>query len=371
MLEVSVATRLGDFSLKAEFASGAGVTALFGPSGAGKTSLIRMIAGLARPDAGRIAIHGETVFDADRAVDLPAHRRRVGVVMQNPLLFPHLSVRSNLTYAGWAGRRTARFALDTITALLDIRDLLERRPAALSGGEVQRVALGRALLSDPAILLLDEPLSALDEALKQEVLPFFEAVRDEFDLPIVYVSHSVDEVTRLANHLVIIEAGRTVAAGDIETVLSHTEIFGTGGLRAAGTLVTGTVRGHDDTHRLVVVDFEGRPIVLSARSFTHRPQPGEKVRLRIQPRDVALALHAPTGISIQNELACTISAIAVRADGEVDVELAVGGQKLRALITAKAMADLRLVSGMDCHALLKTVALEGRGLPRTLRVAGG
>jgi molybdate transport system ATP-binding protein len=217
MLDVDVEKRLGDFSLSARFQSGNGVTAVFGPSGAGKTTLVNMIAGLVAPDRGRIKIDEAVLFDSAKRIDLPPHRRRIGYVFQEGRLFPHLSVRHNLDY----GRRMCGLPPDQaqtarIVGLLDIGELLERRPGKLSGGERQRIAIGRALLMRPRLLLLDEPLASLDIARKREILPYLERLRDEVGVPMVYVSHQAAELRRIATSVVRLEAGKVAAAGGKE-----------------------------------------------------------------------------------------------------------------------------------------------------------
>jgi molybdate transport system ATP-binding protein len=217
MLAVEVEKRLGDFILSAHFESGGGVTAVFGPSGAGKTTLANTIAGLIAPDRGRIAIDGTVLFDSERRVNLPPHRRQVGYIFQEGRLFPHLSVRHNLDY----GRRMRGLPadakqLDRIIGMLDIGHLLDRRPGKLSGGERQRVAIGRALLTRPRLLLLDEPLASLDAARKREILPYLERMRDEVGVPMVYVSHQAAELRRIASSVVRLEAGCVAAAGGVE-----------------------------------------------------------------------------------------------------------------------------------------------------------
>jgi molybdate transport system ATP-binding protein len=219
MLRVDVAKQLGEFSIEAAFASEGRVTGLFGASGAGKTSLISMIAGLLRPDRGSIAIDGETLDDTAMRLHVPTHRRRIGYVFQDARLFPHLDVRANLDY----GRRMNRLTEDPaqhrrVTDLLDIGGLLDRRPGQLSGGERQRVALGRALLSQPRLLLLDEPLGSLDEARKEEILPYLMRLRDEAGIPMVYVSHDADEMRQLASQIVMLKRGRVSAFGGAEVL---------------------------------------------------------------------------------------------------------------------------------------------------------
>jgi molybdate transport system ATP-binding protein len=216
--------RLGDFELDIRFESRGGVTALFGRSGAGKTSVINVIAGLIRPERGRVSIDGETLVDTEKRIFLPTHRRRVGYVFQEGRLFPHLSVRQNLLYGQWFTARAQRYeSLSRVVELLGIGALLERRPGSLSGGEKQRVAIGRALLASPRLLLMDEPLASLDEARKAEILPYIERLRDEVRVPIVYVSHSAAEVTRLASTIVVLSDGRVAASGETASVMARLE----------------------------------------------------------------------------------------------------------------------------------------------------
>jgi molybdate transport system ATP-binding protein len=217
MLSVAVEKQLGDFAVDAAFDGAGGVTALFGPSGAGKTSVIAMIAGLLTPDHGRIALDGAVLFDETARVNVPAWRRRIGCVFQEGRLFPHLSVRHNLDYGRWAGGHAADGqALAHVVDLLDIGHLLDRRPGRLSGGERQRVAVGRALLMRPRLLLLDEPLASLDAARKSEILPYLERLRDEAQVPMIYVSHDAGEVQRIASRVVLLESGHVTAAGGVE-----------------------------------------------------------------------------------------------------------------------------------------------------------
>ncbi len=217
MLSVDIAKTLGEFSLAAAFDSESAVTALFGPSGSGKTSIVNMIAGLVRPDRGRIAVDGKTLYDSNAGIDVPAHQRRIGYVFQDGRLFPHLSVARNLDYGRWmTGIARDDAQAKRVIDLLDIGHLLTRRPGALSGGERQRVALGRALLMRPRLMLLDEPLASLDAARKREILPYFQRLRDETRLPMVYVSHDATEVKTLANRVVRVDAGRVVKTGGVD-----------------------------------------------------------------------------------------------------------------------------------------------------------
>lgn len=217
MISVDIDKQLGDFALSVSFDGDSGVTALFGPSGSGKTSIVGMIAGLIKPDLGRIVIGGETVFDSAAGIDVPAHRRRIGTVFQDGRLFPHMSVARNLDYGRWMTglpRDAAQFR--HVTELLDIAPLVDRRPGALSGGERQRVALGRALLMKPRLMLLDEPMASLDARRKSEILPYFVRLRDDTRLPMIYVSHDPAEVKALASRVVLLDDGRVVKKGGVE-----------------------------------------------------------------------------------------------------------------------------------------------------------
>ncbi|MDT3685439.1 MAG: molybdenum ABC transporter ATP-binding protein [Pseudorhodoplanes sp.] len=227
MLAVDVQKRLGDFFLAAKFETERGVTALFGPSGSGKTSVISMIAGLLKPDKGRIAIEGDALFDSSVGVNRPPHRRGIGYVFQEGRLFPHMNVRSNLDYGRWmSGIKRDKNTFDRVVDLLGIAHLLDRRPGPLSGGERQRVAIGRALLMQPRLLLLDEPLASLDAARKAEIFPYLERLRDEAQVPMIYVSHSPGEIRRIANSVVRLDGGRVSAIGGHEILkAADTELF--------------------------------------------------------------------------------------------------------------------------------------------------
>ena len=225
-LEVDIYRQLGSFTLEACFKTNSGLTALFGPSGAGKTALVNIISGLLRPDRGKVVVNGKVLVDTAQSVFIPTYHRRIGYIFQEPRLFPHLTVRQNLLYGRWftpAGARREDF--DHIIELLGIDGLLDRGPALLSGGEKQRVAIGRALLASPHLLLMDEPLAALDDARKLEIFPYIERLRDENRVPIVYVSHSVSEVARLATAIVLLADGRVVATGTVPDIMGRADLF--------------------------------------------------------------------------------------------------------------------------------------------------
>jgi len=354
MLELSVRRRQGAFHLDVELAAGPGITALFGPSGSGKTSVVNLVAGLARPDCGRIAVDGRVLFDSKAGIDVPPEKRRLGYVFQDGRLFPHLSVRANLAF-GWnrvpAAERSVDFA--AVVEVLGIGHLLGRRPAGLSGGEKQRVAIGRALLASPRILLMDEPLAALDSARKAEVLPFIADLARRFAIPILYVSHAMDEVLRLADTLVLMENGRAAAVGSTEDLLSRTDLRHLTGHGEAGAVVRATVSHHDDAYGITALTFPGGSFLVGRLDLPA----GASVRLRIRARDVALAIEPPGRVSVRNILAGRVVAVTPAAGHAVDVTLDCGGAVIWSQITALAQAQLRLAPGMRAYALLKAVTV--------------
>lgn len=357
-LSVSIKARAGNFPVEVAFASGPGITVLFGHSGAGKTTVLKAIAGMLKPEEGRIVL-GETVFfDSDGGNDIQVQRRRTGFVFQDGRLFPHLSVARNLRYASWAARRRSPRDFDEVVELLGLRGHLDRMPAGLSGGERQRVAIGRALLSDPAILLMDEPLSSLDNARRQEILPYLEAVRDEAGIPIVYVSHEIGEVARLADTLVVMSEGRTVASGPGAEVFARLDLGPALGRHEASVLIEGRVQRLDDHWGTVMVDVDGQTMELAATDM----RPGHAVRLRVRARDVAVARERPSGLSIRNCLAASVAEIVTDDGPFAELSLLLGQQKLRARVTRKSVAELDLKVGDPVHALLKAISVERRAM---------
>ncbi len=359
MLDVDIEHSLGGFQLQAGFQADSGVTALFGRSGAGKSTLVAMVAGLVRPDKGHIRLDGRTLFDSAGGTDLPARQRRVAVVFQEARLFPHLSVRHNLTYGRWAGRRSAGQDLDAIIALLGLEQLLDRAPDSLSGGEAQRVSIGRALLADPEILLMDEPLSQLDGARRAEILPWLDRLAHEAGVPVLYVSHALDEVARLADALVVLSDGHVVASGPVEDVMGRIDLGPATGRHEAGTLLHGTIDSHDHDFRLSRVAVGGVTIEVPLIDAAI----GDSIRLRVRARDVALALEPPARISVRNCLAATISQIA-EEDGPfaeilMNLEETPGSEPfLRARLTRKSVNELGLAAGGRVYALIKAVAVD-------------
>ncbi|MDR5865187.1 molybdenum ABC transporter ATP-binding protein [Halomonas koreensis] len=356
-LSLALDKRLGDFSLSASLTLPAsGVTALFGASGSGKTSLLRLIAGLDRPDRGRLGLGEETLVDTGRGLWVPPHRRRLGVVFQEARLFPHYRVRGNLTY-GMRGSGRDRF--DAIVALLGIEALLDRFPATLSGGEARRVAIGRALLSDPRLLLMDEPLTGLDGARKQELLDYIARLAGDIDIPIVYVSHDPDELAAIADHLVLLERGRVLADGPLEALLQRFDLTDRLGGFDAASLVTAEVDAHEPDYALTRLRLDdGQALTLPGVEAA----PGTRLRLRIPVREVALALDDPGATSYRNRLRAVIEEIGPPAPGRaaVEVRLRLGRQVLRARLTRKSRDELGLRPGMAVVALVRSVAFDTR-----------
>ena len=359
-LDVLVRSRLGDFEIDAAFAAGEGVTALFGQSGSGKTSILKMIAGLVRPQSGHIRVGDTTLFDSDGGVDLAPHRRRIGMVFQDARLFPHMTVARNLTYGRWAGKRGGKQEdLKRITQLLGIGPLLQRYPDTLSGGEKQRVAIGRAMLADPALLLMDEPLASLDQERKREILPYLEEVRDETGLPIVYVSHEVDEVARLADTLVLLTDGKVLGSGDAVKVFSELEFGPALGRHEASALISGTVDGFIQEYGLCEIALDGGQMIYVVND---RVKKGDRLRMRIKARDVAVSLKPPEDVSVRNVLSGTVSSFVTDDSPFVEIIVDVSGQSLRARITRHAFDALDIRRDLPVYAMIKSVAIGQRML---------
>jgi molybdate transport system ATP-binding protein len=342
----------GDFSLDVAFEAPAGVTALFGRSGSGKTSVINAVAGLIRPDAGRIELDGTVLYEADRRISVPVHRRRLGYVFQEGRLFPHLSVRQNLIYGRWFAARGPGESFDHVVGMLGIDGLLERRPAGLSGGEKQRVAIGRALLANPRLLLMDEPLAALDEERKAEILPYLERLRGETDIPVLYVSHSMAEVARLATTLVLMEKGRVVRSGPAHDVLSDPENVPALGIRAAGASLHATVTAQEEDG-LTRLETSAGPLFLP-----HVEAPlGARLSIRILAQDVILSRTKPEGLSALNILPATVTAVRLGEGPGAVIQLKAGDDLLLARVTRRSAQALELAPGAACFAILKSVAV--------------
>jgi len=359
MLDVDVKRRLGTFELDARFRAGGGLIALFGRSGSGKTSLVNIIAGLLRPDRGRVTVGEVALVDCERGIFVPRNKRRLGYVFQEGRLFPHLTVRQNLLYGRWfAPPAERRDGLDHVLDLLGIEALLERRPARLSGGEKQRVAIGRALLANPRLLLMDEPLASLDEARKAEILPYIERLRDESKVPIVYVSHSVAEVARLASTIVLLSDGAVAAAGPAAEIMQRLDLFPLTGRAEAGAIIEATVEGHDDAFGLTVLRSRAGLWRLPRLDLA----PGTRLRMRVRARDVMLATAAPEQLSALNVIEGVVTELSEAAGPIVDVRLDCNGEALLARVTRSSAGRLGLRPGTHVHAVIKSVAFDRRSL---------
>jgi len=357
-IDVAFGHCYGAFGLEVAFeAQNTGITALFGPSGAGKTTVINALAGLIRPERGRIAVNGRVLFDSRAGTWVPAHARRAGYVFQDGRLFPHLNIEANLRF-GW---RRAAIALpenevSRIVAMLGLQPLLGRKPSQLSGGERARAAVGRALLASPEFLLLDEPLAALDSGRKQDIFPYLERLRDERRMPIVYVSHSLDEVARLADTIVLLRAGRVLACGrlfDLLTDLRFGELAGS----PYGTVLEAKVECHLVEDGLSLLAFAGGELAVAMLS---RPK-GSQVRMHIRAEDIILAKERPRAISANNVLPVTIVALHDSPSQYVDVRLGCGPTHFVARITRASCKRLELCDGQNAFAIIKSVTVTPAG----------
>ena len=352
---VDIEHRLGEFRLDARFASSGRLTALFGPSGSGKSSLISVIAGLTRPRKGRIEIEDRVLIDTRAGVFVPKHKRRIGMVFQDALLFPHMSVAHNLRFGRWFTPPAERYAdFDSVVDLLGIEALLERRPGKLSGGEKQRVAIGRALLASPKLLLMDEPLASLDEARKAEILPYIERLRDETKIPIVYVSHSIAEVARLASDVVVLAGGKVVASGPTSDIMQRLDLLPAEERGEGGAVLETTVLHHDDAFSMTVLASRAGEIRVSRLDLAV----GAPVRIRIRARDVMVATVEPTGLSALNVLPGKVAAIEPGEGASVEVRIDCNGAVVMARITRQSRQALGLEAGSQVFAVVKTVSFD-------------
>lgn len=369
MLTVDVARQQGDLALSLTLSVGGGVpgiTAVFGPSGAGKSSLLSLISGLQTPDRGLIRLGENTLFSRQpgqaATLNLPPEQRRLGMVFQDARLFPHLSVRNNLLF-GWRLCPPAerRLTLEPVAEMLGLTALLDRRPASLSGGERQRVAVGRALLSSPHLMLMDEPLAALDAARKADILPFLARLPQDFGIPVLYVTHAMDEVLRLADELVLISRGQVAAQGPVETLLNRRDLWPLTGVQDPATVLSAAVEevGADS----VRVRTAAGPLWIGVEAPQTAMVPGQSVRVRIFARDVALALGRPQAISTRNIVPATLTGLETGGGGTVDATLSVAGDGcLTARITRAAVQDLGLTPGLPVFALIKAASLTRGGV---------
>lgn len=354
MLNVSLQHTFGGFDLDVALQAGPGITALFGRSGAGKTTVINAVAGLLKPDAGKISFGDAVLCDMARGIHLPPYQRQFGYVFQDARLFPHMNVRENLTFGQryQSGQRTGPDFND-IVDLLGLAPLLDRRAPALSAGEKQRVALGRALLCRPRMLLMDEPLANLDAPRKQEILPYLEQLRDgPIRLPILYVSHAVDEVARLADTLVLMQDGRITRSGALFDVLADPAVIPTLGVREAGAVIEADVLDHADDGLSTLKTSAGLLELPGVRA----PK-GTRVRLRVLAQDVIISRDKPDGLSSANILPVTVQEVHPGEGPGAAVALQSGDDRLLARVTARAVQQLRLKPGLRCYAILSATTI--------------
>lgn len=346
MIDLKLRSDLGTFQLDVEVTAPAGITAVFGPSGSGKTCIINSVSGILKPDTGHVKIGSKTLFDGASGVNIPVHKRRIGYVFQDARLFPHMNVSKNLRYGG-------DMDAERVIPMLGLEGLLDRYPATLSGGERQRVALGRALLSAPRLLLMDEPLSALDDQRKLEILPYIERLRDELQLPILYVTHAISEVARLANTMVILDQGHVKRVGPVGQVLADPSAVPLVGVRQAGAVITARVVAYDKANDLTLLQSSNGSLVLPGQlgPMAH------PIRVRIPAQDVILSDRKPQGLSALNILACRVTEISVGKGPGVAVGLHSGQDALLARITRKSADALQLEPGKEVFAILKATAV--------------
>jgi molybdate transport system ATP-binding protein len=360
MIEFSCRLERPRFVLDAEFSAPSGCVALFGPSGSGKTTVAKLIAGLERPDRGRVTVGGTILLDSDLSIDVPVHKRRVGFVFQDGQLLPHLSVEQNLRYGAYFAAEDAGAAsFDTVVDLLGLRPLLAARPATLSGGERQRVAIGRALLAAPRMLVMDEPLASLDMERKAEILPFIERLRDEVALPIVYVSHVIEEVARLATRVVRLSAGKVIAQGHPVEVFAAPALAPDAGRFEVVSFLSGSVVRELPEFGMTILAHPAGEITLPGL-FRDKSR---ALRIAVPATNVTLAKEPPRGLSVRTVLEGKVKAIAA-GDGPsalVTLELA-GGDRIAAYLTRLALAELEIVVGSTVFALVKAAAIDERAV---------
>ncbi len=356
-LEVVIRKRLGALDLNVEFSAEAPVVGLFGRSGSGKTSVVNAIAGLLKPDGGRVMVDGEVLFDSARGINLAPEKRRIGYVFQDGLLFPHLSVRKNLLY-GAPRAAGGAIGFDAVVELLGLASMLERRPLALSGGEKQRVAIGRALLSQPRLLLMDEPLASLDNQRRMEILRYIERLRNELKQPVVYVSHAVGEITRLADHVVLMNEGSVLAHGAVQQIFNRADLRPHTGRYEGGALIEAEAVAHDARYFLTRFRFDGGELVAPGIDTPV----GTRVRIRIRSRDVSIATVRPHGISIRNVLEGNVTGIVDNGGAIVEVAVRLGALDVPARISRQAREELAIEPGARVFLLIKAIAFDKRSV---------
>ena len=363
MLSVNITKAFGPFRLETQFEVEEGsITAIFGKSGAGKTSTINAIAGLTRPDVGVIQIGNTTLFDQNLRINLPIYKRQIGYVFQDDRLFPHMTVRNNLIYGTPKNRDVANsLNLTDITGLLELAPLLERRPRTLSGGEKQRVAIGRALLSNPKLLLMDEPLASIDVQHRFEILPFIQRVREKTGITIIYVTHALEEVIFIADQIILLSEGQVTAQGTVEEIMSRLDLHPMTSRFDAGAVISATYSGYDREFDLGELSFDGGILRIAGLNA----EIGILLRAHIRARDVSLMLDKPKDTSVLNVFKGEL--IEIRHEDGPQLDLLINiGTPLIARITRKSLNDLNLDIGSKVYAMIKAVAIDRRTLGTSL-----
>ena len=360
-LSVEVRHRLGAFSLDVTFETSGRLTALFGPSGSGKTSLVNLIGGLLRPDEGRISADGRILVDTASSVFVPRHRRRIGYVFQDARLLPHMTVGQNLRYGRFFTPTSERYAdMDSVVDLLGVGHLLDRKPGSLSGGEKQRVAIGRALLASPRLILMDEPLASLDDRRKAEIMPYIERLRDETKIPIVYVSHSVAEVARLATDMVMLDEGKVAASGPTTEILQRLDLLSEEERGEGGAVLDMQVASRDEAFGMSTLASHAGEIHVAGLDAA----PNSTVRVRIRARDVIVATEKPRGISALNILSGRVVGVSPGNGHFVDVSIDCNGEMISARITRQSAEMLGLAPGLPVFAVVKSVTFDSASAVR-------
>ena len=358
MLKVALQHNFGGFTLDVGFTVREGITTLFGTSGSGKTSVINAVAGLLQPDKGNIQLNDQTLLDTTRAYQIPPHQRQIGYIFQEDRLFPHMNVAANLQFGSRYNKSVKSTSdkqnLNAIIELLGIGHLLERSVVNLSGGERQRVAIGRAVMAKPKLLLADEPLAALDEQRKAELLPYFERLRDELGIPVLYVSHAPTEVARLSNTVIVLDQGRVIAQGSPQDVLANPSLAPIG-VNEIGAVLTAKIAQHH-ADGLTELDANGITLLVPQIEADH----GTDVRVRIPAQEVMLSLSSPTDISALNVIPATVTELEDQSDLSVVVALQTQAGQLLARVTQRSAQKLQLQPGTGCCAIVKTVAIAQR-----------
>ena len=363
MLSVNITKAFGSFRLETQFEVEEGsITAIFGKSGAGKTSTINAIAGLTRPDVGVIQIGNTTLFDQNLRINLPIYKRQIGYVFQDDRLFPHMTVRNNLIYGTPKNRDVANsLNLTDITGLLELAPLLERRPRSLSGGEKQRVAIGRALLSNPKLLLMDEPLASIDVQHRFEILPFIQRVREKTGITIIYVTHALEEVIFIADQIILLSEGQVTAQGTVEEIMSRLDLHPMTSRFDAGAVISATYSGYDREFDLGELSFDGGTLRIAGLNA----EIGIHLRAHIRARDVSLMLDKPKDTSVLNVFKGELIEIRHEEGPQLDLLINIG-TPLIARITRKSLNDLNLDIGSKVYAMIKAVAIDRRTLGTSL-----